>query len=175
VKGPAADATDALQPWGLLCNPVMKIMIIIFCPSPSNGAPVEWNWQGKTEELGEKPASVPLCQPQIPHGLTRDRTRASAVGGRRLTAWVMARLKPRLTCEGTWSRSRNLNPVIAEFETSRISTKWSWRLRSLGICPHLLKETKAVTELLSSGESGIAGSAKHVNHNVPLFVKFCRY
>jgi hypothetical protein len=24
VKGPAADATDAPQPWGLLCNPVMK-------------------------------------------------------------------------------------------------------------------------------------------------------
>jgi hypothetical protein len=25
-----------------------------FCPFPSNGAPVEWNWQRKTEELGEK-------------------------------------------------------------------------------------------------------------------------
>jgi hypothetical protein len=25
VKGPAADATDAPQPWGLLCNPVMKM------------------------------------------------------------------------------------------------------------------------------------------------------
>jgi hypothetical protein len=46
---------------------------------PSNGAPVEWNWQGKTEVLGEKPVPVPLCLPQIPHGLTRDRTRASAV------------------------------------------------------------------------------------------------
>jgi hypothetical protein len=30
-------------------------MKIIFCPFPSNGAPVEWNWQGKTEELREKP------------------------------------------------------------------------------------------------------------------------
>jgi hypothetical protein len=29
VKGPAADATDAPQPWGLLCNPVMK-MISVF-------------------------------------------------------------------------------------------------------------------------------------------------
>jgi hypothetical protein len=56
VKGPAADATDALQPWGLLYNLVMKMtmMIIIFCPFPSNGAPVEWNWHGKAEELGEK-------------------------------------------------------------------------------------------------------------------------
>jgi hypothetical protein len=32
VKGPAVDATDVLQPWGLLCNPVMmmKMMIIFF-------------------------------------------------------------------------------------------------------------------------------------------------
>jgi hypothetical protein len=81
VKGPAADATDAPQPWGFLCNPVMKMMmIIICCPFPSNGAPVEWNWYGKTEVLGEKPLPVPLCPPQIPHALTRDRTRASAVG-----------------------------------------------------------------------------------------------
>jgi hypothetical protein len=69
----------------------MKMMIIIFCRFPSNGAPVEWNWQGKTEELGEKPVPVPLCPPQIPHRLNRDRTRPSAVGGRRLTAWAMAR------------------------------------------------------------------------------------
>jgi hypothetical protein len=88
VKGPSSDATDAPQPWGLLCNPMMKM--IIFCPFPSHGAPVEWNWQGKTEVLGEKPVPLPLCPPQIPHGLTRDRTRASAVGGRQLTAWAMA-------------------------------------------------------------------------------------
>jgi hypothetical protein len=77
VKGPAADATDAPQPWGFLCNPVMKMtmmIILFFCPFPSNGAPMEWNWQGKTEELGEKPVPVPLCPPQIPHGLARDRT-----------------------------------------------------------------------------------------------------
>jgi hypothetical protein len=54
-------------------------------------ATVEWYWQGTTEELGEKPFPVPLCPPQIPHGLTWARTRASAVTGRRLTAWAMAR------------------------------------------------------------------------------------
>jgi hypothetical protein len=93
VKGPAADATDAPQPWGLLCNPMMKVTMkmIIFCPFPSNGAPMKWNWHGETEELGEKPVPAPLCPPQIRHGLTRDRNRASAVGGRRLTAWAMAR------------------------------------------------------------------------------------
>jgi hypothetical protein len=82
VKGPAADATDAPQPWDLLCNPVMK-MISVFS--------AEWNWQGKAEVLGEKPVPVPLCPPQNPHGMNRDRTRASAVGDRRLTPWAMAR------------------------------------------------------------------------------------
>jgi hypothetical protein len=41
-------------------------------------ATVNWNWKGKTE-LREKPVPVPLCPPQIPHELTRARTRASAV------------------------------------------------------------------------------------------------
>jgi hypothetical protein len=40
---------------------------------------------------------VPLCPPQIPHGLTRDRTQASVVKGRRLTAWDMARQGPEVT------------------------------------------------------------------------------
>jgi hypothetical protein len=35
-----------------------------------------------------KPAPVPLCPPQIPHYLTVARTRAAAVGSRRLTAWA---------------------------------------------------------------------------------------
>jgi hypothetical protein len=34
---------------------------------------------------------VPLRPPQIPHHLAWDRTRAAAVGRRRLTAWAMAR------------------------------------------------------------------------------------
>jgi hypothetical protein len=33
-----------------------------------------------------KHAPVALCAPQIPHDLTRARTRAAAVGSRRLTA-----------------------------------------------------------------------------------------
>jgi hypothetical protein len=81
-KCPAADATGAPHPWGLLCNPVMSFFVF-----PCNIALEEWNWQGRTEVLGEKPVPVPLCPPQIPHGLARDR----AVRGRRLTAWGMAR------------------------------------------------------------------------------------
>jgi hypothetical protein len=38
-----------------------------------------------------KPAPVALYPPQIPRDLTRARTRAAAVGRRRLTAWAMAR------------------------------------------------------------------------------------
>jgi hypothetical protein len=53
-------------------------------------ATVEWYWQGKTEELWEKPVPVSLCPPQIPHGLTRVWTRASAVRGQWLTTWAMA-------------------------------------------------------------------------------------
>jgi hypothetical protein len=41
VKGPAAEATDAPQPQGLLCNPVMKMINFFFLTS--NGAPVELN------------------------------------------------------------------------------------------------------------------------------------
>jgi hypothetical protein len=51
----------------------------------------KWNWQGNIEVLGEKPVPVPLCPPQIPHGLTWNWTRNSAAGSRRLTAWAMVR------------------------------------------------------------------------------------
>jgi hypothetical protein len=54
-------------------------------------ATVEWYWQGKTEELREEPVPVPLCPPQILHRRVRVRTQASALTGRRLTAWAMAR------------------------------------------------------------------------------------
>jgi hypothetical protein len=42
-------------------------------------ATVEWYIdRGKPKNSWEKLVSVPLCPPQIPHGLTRARTRASA-------------------------------------------------------------------------------------------------
>jgi hypothetical protein len=41
--------------------------------------------------IRRKTASVPLCQPQIPHDLTRVRTLAATVESRQLTAWAMAR------------------------------------------------------------------------------------
>lgn len=56
-----------------------------------------WNdTDGKAEVLRENPVLVPLYQSQIPHGLVRDRARASLVRDRRLTAWTMTRLS---SCE----------------------------------------------------------------------------
>jgi hypothetical protein len=46
--------------------------------------------------IRRKPATVSLCPPQIPHDLTRVRTRVAAVGSRILTACVMARPIPTL-------------------------------------------------------------------------------
>jgi hypothetical protein len=43
------------------------------------------------QSVRRKPAPVPLCPPQILHGLTWDRTRAAKVGSRRLTTWAVAR------------------------------------------------------------------------------------
>ena len=54
-------------------------------------AMVEWHWQGRTEVLRYKPVPLPLCPPQISHGLTWDWTRTSAVGDRLLSAWAKAR------------------------------------------------------------------------------------
>jgi hypothetical protein len=49
VKGPAADATDAPQPWDVLCNPVMNM--ISYFVFQCNGAPVEWKLIGKNRSI----------------------------------------------------------------------------------------------------------------------------
>jgi hypothetical protein len=50
------------------------------------GAFVEWYWQGKTYVLVEKRVPVPYDIAQTPRGLAWNRTGASAVKRRRLTA-----------------------------------------------------------------------------------------
>jgi hypothetical protein len=47
---------------------------------------------------------VPLRPPQIPHDLTWVRTRAAAVGSRRLTAWAM-------TAQGRRKTSSSLSGI----------------------------------------------------------------
>jgi hypothetical protein len=64
-----------------------------------------WGWRifgGMNNGRGNpstrrKPAPAPLCPRQIPLDKTRDRTRATAVGSQRLTAWAMARPSDRLS------------------------------------------------------------------------------
>jgi hypothetical protein len=51
---------------------------------------------GDNRNTREKTCLSALCPPQIPHGLTWNRTRASEVGGLRLTACAMAR--PPMRC-----------------------------------------------------------------------------
>jgi hypothetical protein len=52
-----------------------------------------WNddYQEKNRRILRETCPVPLRPAQIPHGLIRERTRASAVRGQRLTARAMAR------------------------------------------------------------------------------------
>jgi hypothetical protein len=44
-------------------------------------AKVEWYWQGKAKELGEKPVPVSFFPPQISHGLIQAWTQACMVRG----------------------------------------------------------------------------------------------
>jgi hypothetical protein len=58
-----------------------------------------------------KPHPVSLCPPQILHDLTRARTRAAAVGRRRLTAWTMARPYLGLPCMHSTPHSSALHAL----------------------------------------------------------------
>jgi hypothetical protein len=87
---------------------------------------------GETEELGEKPVPVPLCPPQIPHGLTWARTRASAVRSRRLTTWAMAR------------------PSLYACITTYISNISNRRLVNVNMC-NMKADTRLLLILISMG------------------------
>jgi hypothetical protein len=113
AKCAAADAMDTPQPWSLLCDPVMK-MIRLF---PFFRV-MEHRWNGidgKTDVLGENSVPVSLCRPQIRHRVTWDRTRASAVRDRRLTAWGMARPSSRSTGQPQGSECSNGTYKVCRF------------------------------------------------------------
>jgi hypothetical protein len=84
------------------------------------------NWQRKPK-YSEKTCPVPICSPQIPHGLTWARTRAAAVGNRRLTAWAMAQLR------------RFTNWVIP---ARKISVKYNIRTKRNGSVDYILVVTE---------------------------------
>jgi hypothetical protein len=57
LKGPAADATDAPQPWRLIVQPCDEDEDDdddVFSAFSFNGAPVKWNWQGGKPKYSEK-------------------------------------------------------------------------------------------------------------------------
>jgi hypothetical protein len=75
----------------------MKMIIIISFPVFQVMEHI-WNETDRGKpKYSEKHVPVPLSPPQIPHGPTRDQTRASAVRGRRLIAWAMTRPRKLLT------------------------------------------------------------------------------
>jgi hypothetical protein len=120
VKGPAADATDAQQLWGLLCNAVMEISFFVF---PCHGAPVEWNWQGQTEVLGEKTGPSATLSIINPIWTDLGSNPGFAARGWRLTAWAMARPNVHLglwMCGREWERA-GLTTVVP------YNTKAAWR------------------------------------------------
>jgi hypothetical protein len=99
---------SSTQAWMPTYVSILRIPQMIWVCRPT----VEWYWQGKAEELWEKPLPVPLCPPEIPHGLTRARTRASAVRGRRLTTWAMSR--PNLHLTLIWISSKCISYTVEE-------------------------------------------------------------
>jgi hypothetical protein len=48
---------------------------------------------------------VPLCPPQIPHDLTWDWTRATAVGSQWLIAWVMKTILYSVSVYVSWGKN----------------------------------------------------------------------
>jgi hypothetical protein len=112
-----------------------------------------WVWRAKVEwyiDRGKPKNSekiFALCPPQTPHGLTRARTRASEVRGRRLTAWAMARPLKFLTSAvdgDEWLAShpgRALAPgkgppvpFVQEAETQSRSGLRGYRKKSFRLC-----------------------------------------
>jgi hypothetical protein len=91
-----------------------------------------------------KPAPVPLCPPHIPHDLNWARTRAAAVGNRRLTAWAMARPKLCLCyLKSSWM-SRHLAHrvfvcsilIIIDHFPPSILTDWSLQQYAMCLLEH---------------------------------------
>jgi hypothetical protein len=103
------------KPWGgvtlsPLCTSVYQPqMIDDECEAVDGKRIGRGNWNA-----GTKPDPVPLCPPQIPHDLTWVRTRAAAVGSRRLTAWVMARPYKPYVCPHEMSCCSKEQPNVSE-------------------------------------------------------------
>jgi hypothetical protein len=81
-EGPRSRCYGRPQPLSLLCNPVMNMIFPLFLVMEHR-----WNKTDtkKPKYSEKKHVPEPICPPQISRGLTRNRTRASAVRDRRIT------------------------------------------------------------------------------------------
>ena len=85
--------------------------------------------QGETEVLGEKPVTVPLCAPQIPHGLTWYWTHVYAVRARRLNTRI------NMNCTYRPSPYRAVNKLPLGYTNQTVNAV-EWNNRCLFWDPH---------------------------------------
>jgi hypothetical protein len=84
----------SLMGWDWVCLVLRPLFGLLYQPQMIDdecGAVGGMRFGRGNRSTWRKPAPVALCSPQIPHDLTRARTRAAAVGSQRLTSWAMAR------------------------------------------------------------------------------------
>jgi hypothetical protein len=99
--------------------------------------------RGENRRTRRKPVPVPLCSLQIPHGLTWTRARASAVRGRRLTAWAMARPHEVQLAWGQWKR--HSGPPLCCFSHSKAGRVSGIVMRSRGFNFYIINFTAKVS------------------------------
>jgi hypothetical protein len=105
-----------------------------------------------------KPAPLPLCPPQTPHG-GRMRTRAAAVGSQRLTAWATPRPRTNIRPSSLEFQSgshvrvhlHNNNNSIFRYIMSYTTVKVGWRF---GGAYHLHLRGQRVSQARNQREAG---------------------
>jgi hypothetical protein len=103
----------------------------------SHGQMVFTGENGRTQR---EPCPSATCPPQIPHGLTQARTRASAVRGRRLTAWAMARIYRHFRLPFPHHTSTWPLPVLIR-DFRGLSTKFPFHRFSVVLLPFITTHT----------------------------------
>jgi hypothetical protein len=83
------------------------------------------SWHRSTRR---KPASVPLCPLQIPHVLTRARTRTAAVGSRRVPAWAMALTWSIMEFAYLYYRKYTVNYFLSKFCPTFVWINWTLKI-----------------------------------------------
>jgi hypothetical protein len=112
-----------------------------------------------------KPVPVPFCPPQIPRNLIRDRTRAAAVGSRRLTTWAAARpIGAVSSIKGTCS----VVGIRSSFLFHLTWYSWTWGTQNPGgTRRHLTGYVTLKNNILLPDKHWIIGTKFRVGHRRP--------